>query len=68
VASFDKFYDKDWESYKWTMPASRFFGYYDYIIEYNKPPKTLEEIKAEEVAKADWAEEVKELKRKLEHG
>lgn len=51
------------------MPTSRFFGYYDFISEYNKTPaEALEEAKADKLEEADWAEEVKELKRKLKHG
>lgn len=66
VASFDKFYGKDWESYKWSMPTLRFFGYYNYIAKYYKnSTKTPEDIKREEVEKVDWAEEVREFKRKL---
>jgi len=51
------------------MPSSRFWGYYNYIIEYNKTPKqAMEEAKADAIKKADWADEVRELKAKLKHG
>ena len=67
VAPIDKFYKKDWEYYKWSMPTSRFFGYHDYMIEYHKT-QTPEDIKAKKVKDADWDDEVKELKRKLKNG
>ncbi|HUV84574.1 MAG TPA: hypothetical protein VMV86_02645 [Methanosarcinales archaeon] len=47
------------------MPTSRFFGYHDYIVEYHSTP---EDAKTKKLKDADWDEEVKELKRKLEHG
>ena len=51
------------------MSTLRFFGYYNFIIEYNKNSiKTPEDIKREEVEKVDWDNEVKELKRKLVNG
>lgn len=51
------------------MPASRFFGYHDYMAEYYKQStQTPEDIKAGKVKDADWDDEVKELKRKLKHG
>ena len=50
------------------MPASRFFGYYDYMIEQNKSPDQLmEEVKAREMEKADWDEEVKRARRRAEN-
>ena len=46
-----------------------FWGYYDFMSDYHKTPEqAMEEAKAEQMAKADWSEEVKELKRKLAHG
>ena len=42
VASFWKFYGKEYDDYKWSMPVSRFLGYIDYmnknIAEQNKNP------------------------------
>ena len=50
------------------MPSSRFWGYYDFIVAYNKTPEqAMEEAKTEKLKEADWADEVKELKRKLAH-
>ncbi len=48
------------------MPTSRFFGYTDFMNEYNKDP--AERVKEEKIRKAkanDWDNEVKEAKRKL---
>jgi hypothetical protein len=48
------------------MPTSRFFGYYNYLIEYYKnSAKTPDDIKRENIESIDWDNEVKELKRKL---
>jgi len=67
-ASFLKFYGKEYEEIK-HIPISRLWGYFDYMGEYNKDPKdALEEAKAEAIKKADWGDEVKELKAKLKHG
>lgn len=69
MASFDRFYRKDWETYKWTMPTTRFFGYYRFLINYYKNSnRSIEDIKREKVESVDWDNEVKELKRKLKYG
>ena len=48
------------------MPASRFWGYYDFIIAYNKTPEELEKEASNKALKeADWNDEVKALRREL---
>jgi len=65
-ALFLKFYGKEYDEIK-HIPVSRFWGYLDYMVEYNKI-QTPEEAKVKKVKDADWDDEVKELKRKQKHG
>ncbi len=51
------------------MPTSRFFGYIDFMNEYNMSPvERLVEEKIRKAKELDWNEEVKEAKRKLRDG
>lgn len=64
VAPFDEFYKKDWETYKWSMPTSRFFGYWSYMQKvFSKQNQSPEDVKRELVESVDWKDEVRELKK-----
>ena len=51
------------------MPSSRFWGYYDFLIEYNKSPEeAMKEAKDQALKDADWDDEVKALREELSNG
>jgi len=59
-----KFYHKEYDEIK-HIPLSRFWGYMDFISNYNKSQDELLNEQQAKISKAkniDWDEEVKELK------
>ena len=59
-----KFYGKEYDEIK-HIPLSRFWGYVDFMADYNKSQEELiddQKKKISKVKQIDWAGEVKELK------
>lgn len=66
IAPFDTHFKVLYDFYKWIIPTSRFWEYYEYLHKYyENQNKTPEDIKREKVERVDWQDEVNALKRKL---
>ena len=63
VASFWKFYGKEYDEYKWTMPMSRFLGYIEYMNKtFEEQNKSGHQIKVDKLKDTMTAEEINRYK------